>query len=101
MCFQYPLEAVKQNNRQKIAKLAQKSAKYMKNLRISRKLIWISRDLQPTAKSILKLKQNHIKIKTKPRNQKNEKKKTALKCRTWTKNLARLEFFFTPQFLAL
>ena len=39
--FSMPIWASKQNNRQKTQKLARKSAKNMKNLRISKKFIWI------------------------------------------------------------
>ena len=54
-----PIWSSKTKNRQKTQKLARKSAKYIKNLRIIIKFIWISRNLQTTTETSLKLKQNH------------------------------------------
>ena len=53
-----PIRASKTNNRKKTQKLNRKSAKYIKNLRIIIKFILISRNLQTSTDTSLKLKQN-------------------------------------------
>ena len=54
-----PIWASKTKNRQKNAKNRPKISKIHLNLRIIIKFIWISRNLQTTTETILKLKQNH------------------------------------------
>ena len=56
----------------------------------------MTKTLQTTIKTTLKITHYHNKT-SKPK----KIQKTVLKSRTRTKNFARLEIFFTPQFLAL
>ena len=94
--FQYPFEAVKQNICRKIAKISPKISIIHEK----------PPNKQKTHMNFQKPSNNcqiHPKIKAKSQqNLLTEKKeKNAIKCRTLTKNFARLELFFTPQFLAL